>query len=135
MLPIYEAIAYENYTLIGGSTRPLLFLVDSGSAYETYVVKIFSKKDREQYNPASKECYYYALAEEFSLQQPKAAIIEFKKDFLAFIPKDVSQRIYESGSFFHFATKYMEGYSIINHNLKESDLENYEVETVLLSIF
>lgn len=130
MLPIYEAIAYENRIMLGGTTKPLLFLIHTGSAYELYVVKIFSKKDRKQYNPTSKECYAYALAEEFSLQQPHAAIIEFKKDLLASIPVDISQRIYESGSFFHFATKYGDGFTVMNTNLKESDLYNYEVETV-----
>lgn len=130
MFPIYPAAVFENIKLTGGTTTPLIFSVDTGEGLEPYVVKIFSKKHRDQYNPLAKECFAHALATEFPLKVADAAIIHFDRDFISSIPENVSKRILESGQHFHFGTKYEKDFQIFNNNLRINDLEFYQIETL-----
>lgn len=130
MFPIYSAVTYEDIHLKGGTTKPLVFTVDAEGTLIPYVVKIFSEKDIRQYNPTAKECYAYALANEFDLPQPEAAIIKFDQGFLSNIPEEIAQRIENSKQKYHFGTQYKEGYSIFNQNFSLQDLDHFEIENL-----
>ena len=127
VFPIYQAITYEDIQLTGGTTKPVVFTVDVEGTLTPFVVKVFKKKDIQQYNPTAKECLAHALAAEFDLPQPEVAIIKFDEAVLANIPEEVAQRVKDSGQHYHFGTQYMEGYSIFNQTYGLQDLDHFEI--------
>tara|TARA_R110002012_G_scaffold78049_2_gene198902 strand:+ start:2675 stop:3490 length:816 start_codon:yes stop_codon:yes gene_type:complete len=127
LIPIYEAIAYEDVQLTGGTTRPLVFSVMGDNIFP-YVVKIFSANDNRQYYPISKECIAWMIANEFEIPQPKSAIVHFGDDILQSIPVHIRQRILDSGEYYHYGTVYHDGAKIADSNYLGKKLEGWELE-------
>ncbi len=90
-LPIYTAKEIKEEPLQGGTTIPLLSVVENGNIY---VLKLFGKKDAGQRCYTGAEAYSYYIATQFELNIPEAAFIIIPPELIA-LYKKTNQRLYE----------------------------------------
>jgi hypothetical protein len=110
MIPIYPAFLLEEKDLPGGTTRPLLISVNTNNGFELYVVKVFSKKQNEQYAPLAKEVYCHFLAKDFDINTPDIALISFHNSFIDTLPAETKSRATEQDVQLYFGSKYHSGF-------------------------
>lgn len=132
MIPIYKATRLMKGSLRGGTTLPCLMTVidDKGIIQGTYVVKVFDRKDIEQYNPTNKEIIANHLAEEFDLPVPKMAIIEVSETIVKELSnkKDYSGKNLKSG--LYFGCEFIEDTKDYIGAIKNSNYDTWELETI-----
>ena len=80
MLPIYEAVSFQR-VMSGGRTNPWLILANVNGQEKPYVVKLFNEIENDRRELVCKEVLGNALASEFGLIAPKAALIEMDSYF------------------------------------------------------
>jgi hypothetical protein len=124
-LLILKAVAIEQSSLLGGSTLPSLMRVkdESGKSYN-YVVKIF----KSDYLAATcREVFAHALASEFDLQVPQAALIEVNQEIihkLKELPK-FNDRNIRAG--YYFGTEFLTEAQIYTNNLSFVQISDWDM--------
>ena len=77
MLPVYEAIdIVQVISQQSGHTRPWVVLANTPTGLQSFVVKLYTTAQIQQYNSVTSEVICNALASEFDLNIPKAAFID-----------------------------------------------------------
>ena len=83
MLPVYQAISFQQVITEGGRTRPWIVLVDTGQGLAPYVVKLFTTEEIGRRDSVANEVLGHVLARAFDLPTPDAALIDFTDAFVA----------------------------------------------------
>lgn len=127
MLPVYDAIGVKEIIAKGGSTRPWLMEVLVKDQPETYVVKLFTEKQLDQYSAVANEVYANVLAQELGLKCPKAALIKFPENFNITLNEEQQQELSKKDKRIKFGSSYITGATTYNLNI---NLSNYDIESV-----
>lgn len=130
MVSIYPAIGYEERELIGGSTKPLLVTADTGNRLETFVAKVFTKRQMDQYAPLATELYANILASSFDIIVPEPALLLFDDDFIDTLPHNIKLRVQDNKSQYYFATKYHPGYFQYIPASHKKTFDTYDIENI-----
>lgn len=114
---------------LGGSTRPLIIdAEDENSEISTYVLKLYNKRSINQNFAVAKEILISEIAKEFDLPVPDYGIINFDHKFLYdFFEKNYIKNL-DTG--YKFCSKLIEGVVIFNPSIKNSYLQDYDIENV-----
>lgn len=124
VLPIYNAIAYENRILKGGRTRPIIVTIkDENQDFKQYVVKLYTKEEVERSKTVAKEVITSVLAGEFDLPTPSTAYIRLTDSFLETLPQDLRDEILQKDKRLKFGCEFLSGALNISQNLPKSTLE------------
>lgn len=130
MLPVYQAIEFKG-VMEGGSTRPWQVTVLENGVPAGYVVKLYSEANNEQNYTVFKECVCSCLANEFDLQTPDPALIEFTPEFIQSLPVIYRQDLVQKDARIKFATKLVEPpYQNYSPALREEFLRSYDLGTI-----
>lgn len=129
-LDVYKAVEVVG-KLEHGSSQPLVMrVINSKGEYEKdHVVKIFKVRNIEQYQPTNKEFYGYALANEFCLLSPKAALIEVSNKIIAQVKEIEAYKDFDLQAGYYYGCEYLQN----SVPYEVTDLEkfvNYELETI-----
>lgn len=127
MLPVYDAIGVKEIITKGGSTRPWLMEVLVKDQPETYVVKLFTEKQLDQYSAVANEVYANVLAQELGLKCPKAALIKFPENFNITLTEEQQQELSKKDKRIKFGSSYITGATTYNQNI---NLSGYDIESV-----
>jgi hypothetical protein len=124
VLPIYDAISYENRIVKGGRTRPIIVTVrDEQKQLKQYVVKLYSKKEVEQNQTVAREVITMALAKEFDLCFPSPAFIRLSNTFSQTLPTELRTEIKGKDSRLKFGCEYIPDALNYGVNLPKNTLE------------
>ncbi|MBS1601932.1 MAG: hypothetical protein JST42_04640 [Bacteroidetes bacterium] len=119
MLPLYRATAFNGIIDKGGRTKPWSILVDTGKGYRPFVVKVFSAKMVHESDSVTNEVLGYALAKQFDLPMPEAALIEMNMDFQLKIGDGQAQMaLDDADKRLKFGTELIEGNYLFDPSLK-----------------
>lgn len=108
MLPIYEAIDFIG--VIGenvGHTKPWIVLANTPQGLTSFVVKLYSSAQVEQFHCVSKEIFCNLLAHEFDLLAPSCALIDIPENISLKAPPDAQQQFDSADHRLKFATVYL----------------------------
>lgn len=130
MLPIYEAISFDKRIKKGGSTHPWIVKVQAENEIASYVVKIFTSKHIEQYNPVINEVLASILASEFNLLVPDPALIYFSDSFIELLSSEYQDELLSKDQRIKFGCRYLEGGAIYTPDLSRNFLKRYEIESI-----
>ena len=130
MLSVYEAISFENRIEKGGSTYPWIVNVLTEEGIETYVVKLFTEKHIEQYNPVVNEVVASLLATEFDLPTPAPALINFSADFIDTLSSPLKKELKKKDTRIKFGCKYIPGATSYSPALHRKFFKRYEVDSI-----
>lgn len=113
----------------GGSTRPLIIDAEDEQAnVSTYVLKIYNKRSINQNFAVAKEILISEIAKEFDLPVPDYGIINFDHKYLTnFFDKKYIDNL-DLG--YKFCSKLIDGVVIFNPAIKNSFLQDYDLENV-----
>lgn len=125
LLPIYQAISFQN-TLAGGRTKPWLILADTGQgAPVPFVMKIFEPRKLEARDHVTAEIISNILARQFDLAVPGAAFIEIDEYFLATINDPEAYRALEQAdNRLKFACEFIPQHYLFPTEIGKQDAEN-----------
>jgi hypothetical protein len=130
LLPIYSALAFLG-ELSGGSTRPWAILaLGANGKPEKFAVKLFRDYHFRQYAAIANEVFGSVLAEEFDLQCPSAALIDFSPDFLATLATPQLEQLRTVPTGLKFGSVFIEGSYTFSPALGTKTLEDYDQETI-----
>ena len=133
MLPIYKAISFQGIIEKGGRTKPWVVLVDVNGTPVPYVVKLFKKEEIDEGEKVVNEVMGNAIAREFDLPVPKAALIEMDEYFVSSIFNYEALEILENrDKRIKFGCELLEGYyQYVPQSTEASQLrEIIDVDTV-----
>ena len=130
MIPIYEAVSFERKIEQGGSTYPWIVNVHTEEGIQPYVVKLFTKRQIQQYNSVAKEVLASALASEFDLPTPKPALINFSREFVKRLPANRKSELHEKDQRIKFGCQYIEGATTYSSTLHRNFFRRYNVESI-----
>ena len=130
MLPVLKAISYIPQTLKGGTTQPILVEVLVGHKIVPYVVKVFTTETLNQYSAVFYEVFSNKLAQQFDLKVPEAALIEFDKDFMRNLPKDVKAELFKRDGRIKFGSRFISPTFPYSKALGNKYFKKFELETV-----
>jgi len=120
MLPVYRAISFNGIIEKGGRTKPWSVLVQTPQGVKPYVVKMFSDQLVHNRDSVTNEVLGYALAKEFDLPVPQAALVEMDMDFQITINSaDAQQAFDHADDRVKFATELIEGNYLFNPAFKK----------------
>lgn len=130
MLPTFHAISVSQYALDGGTTQPCLMMVEDerGRIQSShYVVKVFKRDHRAA---TCREVFAQALAGEFDLQVPKAALVEVDTTIIQDLKKHkkFAQWAIEPG--WYFATEFLSDAKIFSPTMPFSLLDSWDMERI-----
>jgi hypothetical protein len=115
MLPIYKAKVFNGIIEKGGRTRPWSVLVDTGRGAKQIVVKLFTAQLVQTRDAVTNEMLGYALAREFDLPVPQAALIDMDMDFQMTINDGQAQMAFDQADDrLKFGTEVIEGNYLFN---------------------
>ncbi|HEV9035728.1 MAG TPA: hypothetical protein VGQ51_03885, partial [Puia sp.] len=115
MLPIYKAKIFNGIIEKGGRTKPWSVLVDTGSGAKQFVVKMFPAQLVHARDSVTNEVLGYALAKEFDLPVPDAALIDMDMDFQMTINDGLAQMAFDQADDrLKFGTEVIEGNYLFN---------------------
>jgi hypothetical protein len=130
-LPLYTAIEIREEPIEGGTTIPLLSVVENS---KTYVLKLFGKKHASQRCYTGAEVYAHYLAKQFGLSTPEAAfvsipieLIELYKKSNPVLYKLLLQKDYTRPC---FATLYLGELPIFSPALHKKYIGLHDIETI-----
>lgn len=132
MLPIYEAISYDNRITKGGRTRPIIVTIKNEEGkLKQFVVKLYNKREVRENLTVARDVLTVALADEFDLLSPFPAYISFTNAFLQTLPSELQAEIKEKEAYLNFGCEYIEGVINFGKNIAKSTLEGLTgVDTV-----
>ena len=117
-LPIYEAI--EVVDIINenaGHTKPWVVLANTSEGLKSFVVKLYTPSQVDQFHCVTKEIACNLLAGEFDLNVPKCALIEIP-DHLAFrLPMSAQVQLGDADQRLKFATQLLDNVTNAIHGL------------------
>jgi predicted Ser/Thr protein kinase len=113
-LPIYEAVGFQKILDKGGHSKPWLVLVDMKGSPRPYVVKLYKTIDIEARNKMTAEVLGNALAPEFGLNVPAAAIVNFSEDFRMHLNAECEELLSALDDRPKFGTEFIEGANLYN---------------------
>jgi hypothetical protein len=120
MLPEYRAISFNRVIEKGGRTKPWSVLVDTPNGVKPFVVKMFSAQLVHERDSVTNEVLGCALAREFDLPIPEAALIEMDMDFQMTINDGEAQQAFDhADERVKFATELIEGNYLFNPSFKK----------------
>ena len=108
-LPVYSVVELGEM-LEGGTTQPLIAtVVDKEGNYQKddYVIKIFKQTNIKQAQPTNKEFYAYALALEFDLEAPKAALLYVSEEIIQDLQKRKKYANFDIQAGYYYGCKYL----------------------------
>lgn len=129
-MKILEATSYLGPIRSGGSTKPWLAQVDDKGILESYVVKLFTKKQTLQLHPIAKEVFGNVLAQEFDLIVPECALINFGDTFINDLPEREALRLREIANGLKFGSEEIPNASIIDVRQQRALLRSYNIGTI-----
>lgn len=105
MLPIYEAIdLIEVISENVGHTKPWVVLANTPEGLKSFVTKLYSSEQVDQFHCISKEIVCNLLAREFDLNVPPCALIEIPEDLSLRLSPDAQLQYNNADSHLKFAT-------------------------------
>ncbi len=120
MLPVYRAISFNGIIEKGGRTKPWSVLVQTSQGVKPFVVKMFDGQLVQNRDSVTNEVLGYALAKEFDLPVPEAALIEMDMDFqMSIHGADGQQAFDHADDRVKFATELIEGNYLFNPAFKK----------------
>ena len=115
MLPLYKAKYFNGIIEKGGRTKPWSVLVDTGSGAKQFVVKMFSAEMVHEKDSVTNEVLAHALAKEFDLPVPDAALLEMDMNFQMSIGDGQAQMAFDQAdNRLKFGTEEIEGNYLFN---------------------
>ena len=129
MLPIYQAQSFVRI-LKGGSTKPWAVIVKDGKKLIPYAVKLYKTKDIEKSFSVAKDVYCSVLAQEFDLDTPAPALIEFSDDFIDSLSQAQKNELGKADNRIKFGCKLIDGAFQYSETLHRNSLEKYQIEAI-----
>lgn len=133
MLPHYVATEFKG-VLEGGTTFPWKVVVADPKRPHVlpreFVVKLFSEKQVEAYQPVAHEVYGALLAREFDLATPDSALITFPDFFLATLPSEHLERLQRVDARPKFGSAYLAGAPLLTAQIARQQLTIEDMATV-----
>lgn len=124
MLPIYDAISFDDRILKGGRTRPLIVTIrNEEGKLKQFVVKLYSKREVRENLTVARDVLTVALADEFDLLSPLPAYIRFTDAFLQTLPNELRAEIKEKEAYLNFGCEYLSGVINFGANIPKNTLE------------
>lgn len=130
LLPVYEAISFEERIEKGGSTYPWIVNVQTEAGIQPYIVKLFTSRHIQQYNPVVKEVLASALASAFDLLSPEPALVNFSRDFIKRLPIERKEELKGKDQRTKFGCRYIEGATTYSPTLNRNFFRRYDVESI-----
>lgn len=130
MLPVYKAVLFHSKLERGGSTQPWIVFVNNGTSLVPFVVKLYTEKSIAQYHAVTNEVLGNLLAQEFDLNVPKPALIEFDKDFIKSLPDEMTEELKTKDARIKFGCEYLDGSVPFTPSLHRNLLAKYYIETI-----
>ncbi len=134
MLPIYKAVPPVKRIDRGGSTYPWIVHVQTEIGLQPYVVKLFTKKHIQQYNPVVKEVLANVLASEFDLSVPQPALIQFDDNFIRTLDPKMKEELKGKDERIKFGCRYIKGATTYSPTLNRKFFKKYDIETIFALI-
>lgn len=130
MIPLYQALTFEQIIEKGGRNKPWVVSVDTPVGIEAYVVKLFSERDMQNQNALCKEVYGATFARELGLNTPDFCLVEFSDTFYSSLSPDLQETFNERHHRYAFGSKYLEGAPTYSASHHYSELSDYDIETI-----
>lgn len=108
-IPVYKAMSFNGIILKGGHSKPWVVSVNAEGKPVPFVVKLYRTIDIEARNKMAAEVLGCLLAEDFDLNVPAPAIIEFTEEFRMSLGKDHEEILNLLDERAKFGTEYYEG--------------------------
>lgn len=131
MLPVYDAISFVSRVEKGGRTQPWVVLVKEKDDVRPYVVKFFEVEQEEARHSVVNEVIANALAQEFNLPVPQAALIEISEDFKMTLEHRELSFMDAKDERIKFGCRLMEDVNLFNYSLSKYLVQRrVNIETV-----
>ena len=109
MLPIYEAIdVIEVINENVGHTKPWVVLAKTPEGLKSFVTKLYTTEQVDQFNCITKKVMCNLLAREFELNVPPCALIEIPEYLALKLPPETQQQFDNADYRLKFATLYLD---------------------------
>ncbi|MCI4671983.1 MAG: hypothetical protein MRZ79_27820 [Bacteroidia bacterium] len=128
LIPLLEAVEFHRVITEGGSTYPWIVTATDGRTRSQYVVKLY--KQDHQYRPNNKEIIASVLLDEFDLNTPEFALINFSENFISTLSPEIKLRLEGIDTKPKFATKYLPGVETFSPSLHFKELSKYNIESI-----
>jgi hypothetical protein len=107
MLPVYKVTSFIKVLEKGGRTKPWVVTVDVGGEIRQFVLKFFDEEAEDKRGHVVNEVLGYALAKQFDLPIPQAALIECDPIFIQKVPHHLIERYEERDKRIKFGIEYV----------------------------
>jgi hypothetical protein len=130
VIEVFDAIEFIRL-MEGGSTKPWLVTVLHNGEPVPYVVKLYSTEHNQQNSTVLKECICSLLAQQFDLETPDIALINFTPSFIQSLSSDMRSFLRSRDQRIKFASKLIESayvnYSPVLHN---QYIESFDIGSI-----
>ena len=104
--------------------------VNDGTELVSYVVKLFTKRQTQQIHPVAKEVFGNVLAQEFDLNVPPWALVNFSDAFIRSLPEREKLRLSDLADGPKFGTVEIANAPIVDVLGKRTFLKSYDIGTI-----
>lgn len=130
MLPVYKVTSFIKVLEKGGRTQPWVVTVDVSGEIRQFVLKFFDEESEDSRGHVVNEVLGYALAKQFDLPIPQAALVECDPVFIQKVPRQLIERYEDRDKRIKFGIEYVNDSilydpwakrSIISRRIKNAD--------------